>query len=189
MGDGFSDARREERQAREYQAKIDAFFDAVIDYLGMNRKHYTIQGICRMVEEYDAFVFARPYSKAAERHPSRVREWMTRIEAVKSNDAKAWAELLTEALMKASADRTAHLHELSNFSGKPFIVIVPSGTYRAPGLLGGYRQVHELLAAGNIAFAHTVRMPERAVKGMRQTDDGWEESREAGWDDVRFISF
>lgn len=190
MGDGFSDARREERQAREYQAKIDAFFDVVIDYLGMGRKHYTERGVESAFKEYDDLMHPRRSANLAwQRQDARAEAFRTRIDLAMRRDSMAWAELLTEALMKASPERVRRLHELSNFAGKAFVVIVPNGTQRAPTLLGDYRQMHELLAAGNIPYALTVRMPERAVKGMRQTDDGWVESRESGWDDVRFISF
>lgn len=191
MGDGFSDARREERRAREYQAKIDGFYDAVTDYLGMNREHYTRKGLATIFEEHDAFIYPRGTpSLSWQRRPERLAAFLERIERAQIGDTVAWAEILTDAKIRASEDCFRRMHEVSVFSGKPIVVVVPSGTYHEPRILGDWREMHDALEAGNLPFARIVRMPERTIAGLQVTDEGGcVETVRAGYDDVRFISF
>lgn len=186
MGDGFSDMARDMRRADEYQAKIDRFFDSVTLYVSGGSGHCTKKELREVVAKHDIFTHKNDCSFASRRHNKRVRAWMKNIEEAKTQDSNAWAEILTHARMRASDEAFRRMHEVSNFSGKPVVVIVPHGNHRDPVIYGDFRMMHGFLEAGNIAFARIVKMPERSVKGVRE---GGKEIRESGWDDVRFISF
>lgn len=191
MGDGFSDARREARQQDEHYQRVDSFFDAITLYVSGVDESCTKTELRKLVETYDTSQYRNACSFAPRRHDKRVRAWMKRIKNIQETDTTAWAILLTEAKMCASDKCFRRMHETSPFSGKPIIVIVPNGEYREPAILGDYRQLHDLLSAGSLPFACTVKMPERAVKGIRSgnEDAPAKEIRESGWDDIRFISF
>lgn len=191
MGDGFTHARREERQARERQSAIDAFFDAVTDYLGMDRKSYTRTGMTSAFKKYDELLYPpRGRTFAHERRLDRLGDFIDRIESARSGGHDAWAFLLAEAKMLASDACFRRLHEVSPFSGEPIVIIVPDGTRREPRILGDWREVCDSLQAGNLPFIRTVPMPERNVTGLSMIDGGRaEEARTSGRDDVRFISF
>lgn len=189
MGDGFSDAKREERQARERQDEIDAFFDTVNDFLGVNRAQYKKRDVYIAFKEYDALLYQRRLDHAMRRQEARKRAFGRRIAAALENDRRAWAELLTEAKLHASENVFEKLKRSSPFAESPIVVIVPNGNYREPSILGDFRLLHDKLSEGHHAFAHVVRMLERSVKGMCKTANGWEELIKSGWDDIRFISF
>lgn len=192
MGDGFSDMRREERQARARQDIIDKFFDAVMDFLGPKQKNYTEKGVMAEFEKYDEVIYPRrgAANRSAERFPERAQYIGARLHMMACGDKKSWACLLAEAMMHASKKCFDRLHEVSPFAGSPIVVIVPNGPHREPQLLGDYRDFHRgLEVLPRTPFVCTAVMPERSIKGMRQTDDGWEEERVEGWDDIRFLSF
>lgn len=188
MGDMYSDAQREDRRARARQAKIDKFFDFLIGFFTDEAK--PSQEDARTVfKAFDTLLHRGGANLAMSRQDERCEDFiMMRLHGMLIHVRHHWAWLLTLAKMHASRDRFEALRELSPYAGKPVVVIVPNGEYREPRILGDWRKLCESIGHGSRPCSHTVLMPERSVKGVRQTADGSEEMHEPGFDDIRFLS-